>query len=148
MRTTRWALMLCLLACRVVLAVSLWNRISSYFGSAPREIEVKTPIRLMNVVKPLPLITVEKPLERSAAPVPRFDPLAIFSGKLRLCPEGGATFFEAFSTVCTMRRRKRAVSFPGHFREGAVSAEEREVMRMCCDNGCDFDDLHDLCNPF
>ncbi|KAI6176556.1 hypothetical protein M3Y97_00810800 [Aphelenchoides bicaudatus] len=80
-------------------------------------------------------------------------------GKLKLCPPGGRSFFEALQIACPMRkRRKRSVTFEemwqaidsdtNHSPDDYRPASPEEIMGICCYSGCELVDFFPYCGPF
>lgn len=75
---------------------------------------------------------------------------------------GGPSFVYAWNLACEMKRKKRSASglnevihqtaphIPKHKRslDGYRPATFTEIMKICCDVGCEIRDLLAYCDPF
>ncbi|CAB03444.2 INSulin related [Caenorhabditis elegans] len=67
-------------------------------------------------------------------------------GRMKMCPPGGSTFTMAWSMSCSMRRRKRDVG--RYFEKRALIAPSiRQLQTICCQVGCNVEDLLAYCAP-
>ncbi|CAI2310006.1 unnamed protein product [Caenorhabditis sp. 36 PRJEB53466] len=67
-------------------------------------------------------------------------------GRMKMCPPGGSTFTMAWSMSCSMRRRKRDIG--AIFGKRALVAPSiRQLQTICCQVGCNVEDLLAYCAP-
>ncbi|CAL2030259.1 hypothetical protein CAEBREN_10282 [Caenorhabditis brenneri] len=65
-------------------------------------------------------------------------------GRMKMCPPGGSTFTMAWSMSCSMRRKREA----GFFEKRALIAPSiRQLQTICCQVGCNVEDLLAYCAP-
>ncbi|CAI5438368.1 unnamed protein product [Caenorhabditis angaria] len=66
-------------------------------------------------------------------------------GRMKMCPPGGSTFTIAWGMACSMRRRKREI-FQLEKR-ALVAPSVRQLQTICCQVGCNIEDLIAYCSP-
>uniref|UniRef100_A0A8R1DXD9 Insulin-like domain-containing protein n=1 Tax=Caenorhabditis japonica TaxID=281687 RepID=A0A8R1DXD9_CAEJA len=66
-------------------------------------------------------------------------------GRMKMCPPGGSTFTMAWSMSCSMRRRKRDIRF--YEKRALVIPSIRQLQTICCQVGCNVEDLLAYCAP-
>ncbi|CAO4360204.1 hypothetical protein L5515_000049 [Caenorhabditis briggsae] len=71
-------------------------------------------------------------------------------GRMKMCPPGGSTFTMAWSMSCSMRR-KRDVSaddyYGGIAKRALIAPSIRQLQTICCQVGCNVEDLLAYCAP-
>ncbi|PIC51085.1 hypothetical protein B9Z55_000174 [Caenorhabditis nigoni] len=69
---------------------------------------------------------------------------------MKMCPPGGSTFTMAWSMSCSMRR-KRDVSaddyYGGIAKRALIAPSIRQLQTICCQVGCNVEDLLAYCAP-